>query len=192
VVAPSLFVFVEVGHFADPIRPNSVIVNNTTIIKNTTVVNNFRSETRNIDGNQQTVMVNAGPSVTKVQHATGKSFTATPITTAVAKTPMPSNIRHSSERVGEKAAPAPLREKSSIKEPSGAKPEAPAAKPEPTLPREERRKVETPEPPHRTAPPPVSPSQHAPTPPPTRVVPQVPHGPPVDHDRGHGRGHDLP
>src|SRR5712691_7251383 len=38
VLAPTLFAFVDVHHFRDPVRPSTVIVNNTTIINKTTQI----------------------------------------------------------------------------------------------------------------------------------------------------------
>jgi len=76
VIAPSLFVFVDAGHFSDPIRPSTVIVNNTTIIKSTTTINNVTRESRNFSGKSQTVVVNKGPDTSMVEKATGKKFEA--------------------------------------------------------------------------------------------------------------------
>jgi hypothetical protein len=195
VAAPSLFVFVEFGHFCDPIRPSTVIVNNTRIINNTTVVNNFRTDTRTIDGSRQTMRINAGPDVTRVQHATGRSLSPTPIRTAVEKTAMPSNMKHSTEQPARKSA-VTTPEKSAIKEPSGAAREskpAPRETPASSKPQEERRVA----PQQNSERAPVAPSQRAPVGPaqgPSHFAPSVPHGPPVEHDRGqgHGRGPNLP
>ncbi|MGZ4971889.1 MAG: DUF6600 domain-containing protein, partial [Limisphaerales bacterium] len=145
VAAPSLFVFVEFGHFCDPIRPSTVIVNNTRIINNTRIVNNFRSESRRFDGGQRTMRVNAGPDVTRVQHATGRNLSPTPIATAVQKTPMPSNMKHSTEQPARERSTAnpeqqgrersvTTPEKPAVREPSGAARESKPAQREESAP----------------------------------------------------------
>jgi len=104
VSSPSLFVFVDVRHFCDPIQPGRVIVNNTRIINSTRVVNNFRSETREFNGGQRRMRVNAGPDVARIQHATGRNFTPTPVRTAIERTEMK---RSSEQRGGERSATTP-------------------------------------------------------------------------------------
>src|SRR5215469_2842979 len=63
VLSGSLFTFVNVRNFHEPITPRNVIVNNTTIINRTTVVNNISRETRDIGGVQRRVVVNHGPGI---------------------------------------------------------------------------------------------------------------------------------
>src|SRR6266850_4006453 len=63
VLAPSLFVFVDVHHFSQPIRPNTVVV------------------------------VNEGPKVDVVARATGRTFTAKPVREVVRQTPVPQQIK---------------------------------------------------------------------------------------------------
>jgi hypothetical protein len=92
-LAPSLFVFVDVHHFSEPIRPNAVIVNNTTIINRTRVINDIRRVDRNFDGSSRRVVVNEGPKVDVVARATGRTFTAKPITDVVRQTPVPEHIK---------------------------------------------------------------------------------------------------
>jgi hypothetical protein len=94
VVAPSLFAFVEVGHFSDRVQPRAVVVNNTTIINKTTVINSVRHDTRTIDGVSRKVVVNEGPGVGVVQKATGKSLKATPIQQVARNAPIPPNVGH--------------------------------------------------------------------------------------------------
>jgi hypothetical protein len=106
VVAPSLFAFVEVGHFHDPIRPTAVIVNNTTIINQTTVINNVRHETRTIDGSSRRVAISDGPGIDVVQKATGKQIAAISVQEAIHRTSMPSNLR--------RETPAPQQDKSKV------------------------------------------------------------------------------
>ncbi len=98
VLAPSFFVFVDVGHFHDPIRADRLIVNDTRIVNRTTVVNNFRRETRSFDGTRQTVVINQGPSATVVQRATGGRLSPVPIMQVARETPIPSTVRHSAWR----------------------------------------------------------------------------------------------
>lgn len=82
VVEPRYFAFVEVGHFSEPIRTKTVIVNNTTIINKTTVINNVRQETRTVNGQSRRVVVNDGPGATVVQQATKRTVAPTPIQVA--------------------------------------------------------------------------------------------------------------
>jgi len=90
VVAPRSFVFVEVGHFHDPVKPSTVIVNNTTIINKTTEIASIKHETRNLGGaTPQKVVVNEGPHVDVIQKATGKKFSATPIREVASRSPVP-------------------------------------------------------------------------------------------------------
>jgi hypothetical protein len=122
VASPSLFVFVEAQHFCDPIRPTTVIVNNTRIINNTRIVNNFRSETRDFNGRQRRMRVNAGPDATRIQHATGRNFTPTPIRTAVERTEM----RRANEQPQRGADRSTTRQDERTRERSTATPEQPA------------------------------------------------------------------
>jgi hypothetical protein len=93
------FVFVEVGHFHDRVRPSTVIVNNTTIINKTTVINNLRTETRQIRGaGPQRVMVNEGPSVAMVQKETGRQVQAVPIREVASKAAVPPSVKSRSTR----------------------------------------------------------------------------------------------
>jgi hypothetical protein len=93
VLAPSLFVFVDVHHFSQPIRANTVIVNNTTIINRTRVINDIRRVDRNFDGASRRVVVNEGPKVDVVARATGRTFTAKPVREVVRQTPVPEQIK---------------------------------------------------------------------------------------------------
>ncbi len=93
VLAPSLFVFVDVHHFSQPIRPSTVIVNNTTIINRTRVINDIRRVDRDFDGSRRRVVVNEGPKVDVVARATGRTFTAKPIRDVVRQTPVPEQIK---------------------------------------------------------------------------------------------------
>ena len=76
VVEPSVYVFVQSGHFNDRVRPEHVIVNNPEILRSTTAINNIRREQRQFEGKSQTVVFNAGPRVDTVEKATGHKFTA--------------------------------------------------------------------------------------------------------------------
>jgi len=105
VIAPSLFVFVEAGHFHERVRPSTVIVNNTTIINKTTQITTINRETRDIGGTKQKVVINEGPSVAMVEKATSKKISPVPIQEAARQTPVPSQM------------------KSKIKEPAGVQKE---------------------------------------------------------------------
>ena len=130
VIAPRSFVFVEAGHFHEPVRPTTVIVNNTTIINKTTEIASVRSETRNLGGaGPQKVMVNEGPGVDTIQKATGKKIQAVPIHEAVRQTSVPAEVTRKKDA-------SPGKDKSAIT------PEQPKSAPDSKLaPRE------TPEPP---------------------------------------------
>ncbi|HWX21179.1 MAG TPA: DUF6600 domain-containing protein [Candidatus Binatia bacterium] len=93
VLAPSLFVFVGVGHFHEHIRPGLVVMNDPVIIQHTTVINNFTRETRDFGGVRQRVVINQGPKVDIVQRATGARFTPRPIHEIVSQTPVPDTVR---------------------------------------------------------------------------------------------------
>lgn len=124
VVAPTLFAFVEVGHFHDQVRPRSVIVNNTTIINQTKVINSVREETRTIDGRSQKVFINQGPGVELVQKASSAKINAVPIQQAARRTPVPSTMTHTKEKaVGKETipqAPANTAPKEPLKKESSA------------------------------------------------------------------------
>lgn len=145
VAAPSLFVFVQAGHFCDPIQPSTVIVNNTTIINNTRVVNNFRSETRSFGGGEHRMRVNAGPDVARVQRVTGRHFEPTPVATAIERHGR-GNVRNEQQPDRQRSATTPERrdeqrnapeqsrehsttapEHRAVQEPSGAERQRPSA-----------------------------------------------------------------
>ena len=88
VIREASFVFVEERRFHEPVQPKTVIVNNTTIVKNTTVVN-VKHESRTIAGARQTVVVNEGPGVTRIQKASGQKFAAAPIQEVARRTVRP-------------------------------------------------------------------------------------------------------
>jgi hypothetical protein len=72
-IRPSAFVFVDVHHFSDHIRPHTVIVNNVTIINKTVNVTKIRRVNN--------VVVNNGPHVDIVQRFTPRKFTEPPVRT---------------------------------------------------------------------------------------------------------------
>lgn len=198
VPAPSLFVFVGLGHFCDPIQPSAVIVNNTTIIHNTRVVNNFRSESRSFNGGQHRIRVNSGPDVAKVQRVTGRHFNPTPVATAFEQSRSRANLRGATERPererpattpeqqrGERQTITPEqqreRERSATpeqsREPNVTTPERPAVKEPSGAARENRqpvspRETPAPAPTPREAPAPQAPRQ-APTPAPASEKPAI-------------------
>lgn len=97
IVEPSFYVFVESRYFHDPIRPDTVIVNNLTVIKNTTEIKAVVGhEKRQFDGKSQAVVVNEGPSVDMVQKATGHKFTAVSVQEADRQTfaSVPEKLKH--------------------------------------------------------------------------------------------------
>jgi len=93
VVAPSMFVFVDLHHFHQPVRPRTLIVNNAAIINKTTAIGNVRQETRAIAGaTPRKVMINEGPGLAPVQQATGRNVSQVPIGEAVKQTSVPATI----------------------------------------------------------------------------------------------------
>jgi hypothetical protein len=79
-VAPALFAFVDVNHFHDPIRGNSVMINNTDILKQTTpLAAGNQHQNLNIGGRVQSVVVNDGPGVAAVEKATGRKVEVVPL-----------------------------------------------------------------------------------------------------------------
>ncbi|MEY2466055.1 MAG: hypothetical protein QOD03_576 [Verrucomicrobiota bacterium] len=93
VIAPTLFVFIDVHHFHDHFRPNVFIRNDTRIIQKTKIVNNFRHENRDFGGRTQRIAVNEGPSVQKIQSATGTTFKPQPVQNLIQQTPVPETLR---------------------------------------------------------------------------------------------------
>jgi hypothetical protein len=108
VVAPALFVFVDLHRFHEPVRPRTVIVNNTTIINKTTVVGNMRQETRAIAGAApRRVMINEGPGLEPVQQATGRKVSQVSIAEAAKQAPVPATVaRKADESPRKETAPA--------------------------------------------------------------------------------------
>jgi hypothetical protein len=70
VIRPSAFVFVDVHHFAEPVSPHTVIINNQTIINKTVNVTKI-SRVNN-------VVINNGPNVQVVQKFNQRKFTVAP------------------------------------------------------------------------------------------------------------------
>lgn len=102
VLAPSLFVFVGVHNFGGVFTPgaNVFIRNDRTIINQTRVINGFNRRTVNFDGHQRTIFANTGPNVRTIQRATGRQFTARPVTDVVreSKSRAPENLRGNENR----------------------------------------------------------------------------------------------
>jgi hypothetical protein len=143
VVAPSLFVFVDLHRFHEPVQPRTVIVNNTTIINKTTVVGNMRQETRAVAGaTPRKVMINEGPGLEPVQQATGKKVSQVSIAEAAKQTRVPATVaRKADESPRKETVPAtPAQPKITPNQPKAEplkpdKPKAPLdSKPAPDLP----------------------------------------------------------
>jgi hypothetical protein len=84
---PEVFVFVNSGHFGEPVRPSTVVFKNNVIFGKTSEVGGVKRETRSgISAGTQPVMVNQGPKLEEVQKATGKTFRAVPIQEAARRT----------------------------------------------------------------------------------------------------------
>src|ERR1044071_1715550 len=204
-LAPSFFVFVDVHHFHDPIRPDRLIVNDTRIVTRTRLVNNFRRETRDFSGVRQTVVVNQGPSATIVQRATGGRLNPVPIMQVARETPIPSTVRHSQWRDRTIQEPArtgrdqrtiypqqqrtvPERERS----PNITPQQTQRSAPEPTVPRQRPSQQES----APAAPRQFTPQQQQPPPVPQRpeqtAPAERPPGPPTGAERGYQRERVTP
>ena len=82
VLAPQFFTFCDIHHFHDHFRGGGggvLIRNNINIINRTRVVNDFSRHTADIGGRQETIFVNRGPEVNRIEHATGQKFTPRPV-----------------------------------------------------------------------------------------------------------------
>jgi Family of unknown function (DUF6600) len=104
VETPSLFVFVDIHHFRDPMRRSNVILHNASIVNRTRIVNNIRTENVRIAGTERRVHVNRGPGVELIQRATGEKLAARPITEVVRQTPIPRKVPTKPSSIG-KARP---------------------------------------------------------------------------------------
>ena len=93
VLAPSLFVFVGVGHFHDRFTPRSLVVNDTTIINRTKVITNIRRETRNFDGGAQRVVINDGPQNKRLRSTGSETAAPRPVREVISQTPAPESIK---------------------------------------------------------------------------------------------------
>ncbi len=88
------FVFVQTSRFHEPVRPQTVIVNNTTIINQTTVINNVRQETRTFgSAGTRRVTVNEGPGLAPIERAAGRKMRSVRVQDAVRETPIPTPVR---------------------------------------------------------------------------------------------------
>jgi hypothetical protein len=93
-VATSAFVFIDAGHVCDPVRPNTVIINNQTIINKTAEITKVRRENRSFEGGgSHQVVINEGPGVAVVEKASGKKFTPVSIREADRRTVLPEKFR---------------------------------------------------------------------------------------------------
>lgn len=96
-VSPSFFVFVDVAHFHERIRPSRVIVNNTTIINNTVNITSIRRESKTFGGaGSREVFVNEGPKLAEIQKATHNKVRTEKLDAVVNRTPVPKSIQHKS------------------------------------------------------------------------------------------------
>ena len=91
------FAFVDERHFHDHLNRHEMAFNDRAIFARTHLINdNFRREDRMLDGRQQRVVVDNGPSVARIQHDTGTRFNAQPISEVTARTRVPDNVRRTS------------------------------------------------------------------------------------------------
>ena len=98
VVADSFFVFCDVHHFHDRLRPQELVFNDPGLIRRSHRVGGFRTETRDFDGVQRRIAFNQGPSPDPIQRATGTRFTPRPVTELVRQTPVPESVRRNLSR----------------------------------------------------------------------------------------------
>jgi hypothetical protein len=109
-VSPSLFVFVEIGHFHRPVRPSTVIINNTTIINQTVNITKIQRVEKTISGvGRKRVVVNEGPRFDSIQKATYQKVRTAPIREVVERTSVPSAVKRKPHQRQDQTAPS-LRE----------------------------------------------------------------------------------
>lgn len=97
VAVEASFVFVDEHHFHDHINSHDVVFNDRAIYARTHVLNdNLRREDRAVNGRQERVVINNGPSVTQIQRDTGARFNAQPISEVTARTRVPDSVRRAS------------------------------------------------------------------------------------------------
>ncbi len=96
VAAFSEFVFVKVGHFTEPVRPDVIIRNKPAIIKETKLISKAERQTREINGAKRKVMINEGPGLDAVEKATGRKINSTPIREAARRTWVPPLMKQKS------------------------------------------------------------------------------------------------
>jgi hypothetical protein len=137
----NFFVFVQVGHFAEPIHRRAVIVNNTTIINKTV---NITRVTR-----VNNVVINNGPKVEDIQRVSSRKLTEPPPRTALLRS---SNVTPRTERPapGEEPRPSvreaktPQHEPQVIRGSPGTSPETTGSKGETDKRSTEKTRVEPP------------------------------------------------
>lgn len=186
------FVFVDVHHFHDRLRPRELVFDDPRIFHRSRRVGGFRTETRDFDGMRRRIAFNQGPGIDPIQRATGTRFTARPVTEVARQTPLPESLRRNharpeSERERSRATPeqAPAR---TGREQQRLYREAPA-QPAPTGRQQQRlyREAPTPKPAPEPRPAPVQPAprrQHVPEVSPAPVVPNQRTLPPTGRESG--------
>jgi len=192
------FVFVQTGHFTEPIRPSTVVVNNTTIINQTSVVSNIRRETRTVAGSvPQTVFVNEGPGVDVVQKATGNRLTARPVRELVRSAPIPPHQpTPSTESKSQPPAPASAEKPGSSRSPVARPRDSqvhgfPAPHQERPAPERAKEHMTRPPVPEKSNEPMSPPATARPGKPPAPAKPAEPPKEPRE-DKGHGSEGDPP
>lgn len=176
------FVFIQSARFHQPVRPDTVIVNNTTIINKTKIVSQEPvRETRTVEGSRKEVYVNKGPQPDEVEKATGRKAQPLPIQQVAAKTTVPDSVKTRSANPAKSAdQEKPARTKApDKKDPPEPKPNPPK---DPVTPENPKPKP----PPERPAPP--TPDQPKPVPPPelpkpVPPTPEIPKRSPGSPDR---------
>jgi hypothetical protein len=177
----SSFVFVDVHHFHDRLRPQELVFNDPRVLSRSRRVGGFRSETRDFDGMRRQIAINQGPAIDPIQRATGTRFTPRPVTELVQQTSVPQSMRRnpvppSAERSRAPQETVPPR---TGREEQRLYREAPPALPAPTGRQEQRlyREVPRPQPAPRVAP---APSQ--------RQAPVPAPGSPQEREKQRGNG----
>lgn len=98
------FVFVGMRNFGEPISRDRLMFHNTEIFGRTSVMGSMRRENRMIGGEQRSVYYNGGPSVSNIQRATGRTFTARPVMDIARETQRraPENLRQAAPQSRER------------------------------------------------------------------------------------------
>jgi hypothetical protein len=185
------FIFVDVHHFHDRLRPRELVFNDAGILHRSRMVGGFRTETRDWDGRSRRIAINRGPGVEPIQKATGARFAERPVRELVQQSRAAEPARRApADRA---VTQSPRGNERAVQPPTGRESqrlyrEAPATQPPATGRQEERiyREAPTPQPaPKEVSRPQPTPREvpRQPVQPPRQAVPEVKTPTPVPHEQ---------